>query len=137
MSALIRQSRFHLIVFDIAIVASFLPEWYGSLFQRVAKGTAIRDRGSHSWLVVALVLGALVAFRFVYGVPSTTITRHQHVWFWSGLALLFAGARIPLVRDPRPRQILYAHGRPLARVNAWWTRDPAGLSGILPVPGRW
>ena len=91
MLPLIARSHFHLIVFDIAIFTCFVPEWYGSLFHRVEKGAVIRDRGSHVWLVAALVLGVLLAFGFVFGVPSTTIAWHQHALFWIGIALMVAG----------------------------------------------
>jgi protein-S-isoprenylcysteine O-methyltransferase Ste14 len=91
MLPLIARSHFHLIVFDIAIFTCFVPEWYGSIFHRVEKGAVIRDRGSHASLVAALVFGIFLAFGFVFRVPSTTITWHQHALFWIGIALMLAG----------------------------------------------
>ncbi len=92
MAPLIAHSSFHLIVFDVAIVVCFVPEWYGSVFRRVEKGAVIRDRGSHIWLVVAIGVGFFVAFGFVFGsVPGTTLAWHQPVLFWIGIALMLAG----------------------------------------------
>jgi protein-S-isoprenylcysteine O-methyltransferase Ste14 len=91
MQPLIAHSRFHLVVFYVAIFACFAPEWFGSVFQRVEKGAIIRDRGSHLGLFFAVSAGCLVAFGFVFGASATAIAWHQSALFWSGIGVMLAG----------------------------------------------
>lgn len=92
MAALIARSTFHLVVFYVAVFVCFAPEWYGSLFHRVEKGAAIRDRGSHLWLLVAVSIGVFVAFGFAFGgPPATAIGWHPRAVFWIGIAVMLGG----------------------------------------------
>lgn len=92
MQALIVQSHFHLIVFYIAIVVCFAPEWAGTFFQTVEKGAVKRDRGSHVWLFVAIGIGVAAAIFLVNAnFPGTTLTWHQPLQFWIGIALMLCG----------------------------------------------
>lgn len=92
MSALILHSQFHLIVFYVAVFVCFIPEWYGSVFRRAEKGAVGRDRGSLVWLLAAIGGGIFVAFFAMNAnVPGTTLTWHQPVLFWIGMALMVAG----------------------------------------------
>lgn len=92
MQALIVQSHFHLIVLYAAMVVCFAPEWIGSFFQRPEAGAVKRDRGSHLVLVLAVVAGIFVAFFFVSGgLSAATLTWHQPLLFWAGIALMFGG----------------------------------------------
>lgn len=92
MPPLIAHSLFHLVVFDVAMVVCFAPEWYGSLSRRVEKGAVIRDRGSHVWLFVAIFAGVFVAFGLVFSRPPiAAIDWHQRLVFWTGITLMLAG----------------------------------------------
>jgi protein-S-isoprenylcysteine O-methyltransferase Ste14 len=92
MSALIVSSRFHLIVFYVAIFVCFAPEWLGTFLQRVERGAVKRDRGSHAWLLIAMGAGMFAAFFLVNAhFPGTTLTRNQPLQFWIGIAVMMAG----------------------------------------------
>lgn len=92
MPALIVNSPFHAIVFYVAIFLCFVPEWYGSFFRRSGQGAVSRDRGSHWWLLATIGAGIFVAFFLVNArLPGTTITWHQPVVFWLGIALMVVG----------------------------------------------
>lgn len=92
MGALIVHSRFHMVVFWIAMLVCFAPEWYGSLFQRPEPGAVKRDRGSHAWLFLMIGLGVGVAFFLVFAdLPGTTLEHHQHMLFWIGIVLMGGG----------------------------------------------
>lgn len=91
MQALIARSSFHLIVLYFALFVCFAPEWFGSVLHRVEPGAVKRDRGSHVWLVLALVAGVFLAFLIAFGVPATVVARHQPAVFWTGIALMVAG----------------------------------------------
>lgn len=92
MQPLIVHSTFHLVILYIAMFVCFAPEWIGSLFQRSEKGAVKRDRGSHAVLVVSVVIGIVAAFFLVNAdFPGTTLTWHQPLVFWIGIALMLAG----------------------------------------------
>lgn len=92
MHALIVRSHIHLIVFYVALCVCFAPEWLGSFFQRPEQGAVKRDRGSHLLIYVAIFVGIFVAFFCVDGgAPWATLTWHQPVQFWIGIALMLAG----------------------------------------------
>ena len=92
MHALIVQSPFHRIVFYVALFVCFAPEWIGTFFQRVEQGAQVRDRGSHAWLFVAVGAGVFAAFFIVNAnFPGTTLTSHQTLQFWIGIALMACG----------------------------------------------
>lgn len=91
MQALIAHSPLHLIVFYVAIFVCFVPEWFGSLFQRPEQGAVVRDRGSHFVLVVAVSAGIVAAFFLVNAnLPGTTLTA-QPLLFWIGIASMLCG----------------------------------------------
>lgn len=92
MQALIVQSHFHLAVFYIALCVCFGPEFIGNFFQRPEPGAVKRDRGSHAVLYLALIPAMFVAFFCVNGgVAAATLTWHQPLLFWIGIALMLAG----------------------------------------------
>lgn len=92
MKALIVESHMHLVVFYVALFVCFAPEWLGTFFQRPEKGAVKRDRGSHLVLYIAIVAGIFAAFYCVGGAaPAATITWHQPLWFWTGIALMLIG----------------------------------------------
>ena len=92
MPALIVSSWFYAIVFYVAIFVCFAPEWYGSFFRRSEKGAVSRDAGSHWWLLVVIGVGIFLAFFFANSnIPGTTLTWHQPLLFWLGIALMIAG----------------------------------------------
>lgn len=92
MPALIAHSHFHLAVFYAALFVCFAPEWIGTFFQTVEKGAVKRDRGSHVWLFVAMGVGVFAAFFLVNAnFPGTTLTSHQALQFWIGIAVMLAG----------------------------------------------
>jgi protein-S-isoprenylcysteine O-methyltransferase Ste14 len=94
MQALIVHSPLHLIVFYVAIFVCFVPEWFGSLFQRPEQGAVVRDRGSHFVLVVAVSAGIVVAFLLVNAdLPGTTLTA-QPLLFWIGIASMLCGLAV-------------------------------------------
>lgn len=91
MHPLIVTSGFHAIVLYVAMAICFGPEWIGSFFQRSEVGAVKRDRGSHVFLVVALVLGMSIAFFCADAVPQATLGWNQPLQFWFGIVLMFAG----------------------------------------------
>ncbi len=92
MPPLILKSHWHLIVFYLAMVACFAPEWIGTFFQKVESGAVKHDRGSHAWILVSSIAGVFVAFLFVNAnLPGTTLTTGQHVQFWAGIVTMLCG----------------------------------------------
>jgi protein-S-isoprenylcysteine O-methyltransferase Ste14 len=92
MQALIVRSPWHLYVLYAAMFVCYAPEWVGSFFQRSEHGAVKRDRGSHLVLVFALIVGIVAAFFFVQAsFAGTTLTWHQPLLFWIGIALMLAG----------------------------------------------
>jgi protein-S-isoprenylcysteine O-methyltransferase Ste14 len=92
MHALIVQSQFHRIVFYVACFVCFAPEFAGTFFQTVEKGAVRRDRGSHAWLFVAMTAGVFAAIFIVNAnPPGTTLTSHQGLQFWIGIAVMLCG----------------------------------------------
>lgn len=92
MQALIAQSQWHLHVFYAALFVCYAPEWVGSFFQRPEHGAVKRDRGSHFTLLVALVVGIVAGFFFVNAdLSGTTLSWHQPLLFWIGIALMLIG----------------------------------------------
>jgi protein-S-isoprenylcysteine O-methyltransferase Ste14 len=91
MQALIVHSHFHLVVFYVAMLVCFGPEWIGTFFQHSEKGAAKRDRGSYIVLMAALMGGASFAVFLMNRLPQATLTWRQPLLFWAGIALMFAG----------------------------------------------
>ncbi len=92
MYALVAQSEIYALVLYITLAICYIPEWIGSYFQRSEKGAVKRDRGSHIFLWVSMVVGIFVAFFCVNIVPPIgTIAWHQHMVFWIGIVLMLAG----------------------------------------------
>jgi len=92
MQALVVQSHSYLTVLYVAIAVWAVPEWIGSYLQRSKRrGMVRRDRGSHLFLVVCLMVGMFLAFVCVQAVPAATMTWQQPLLFWAGIALILAG----------------------------------------------
>ena len=92
MQPLIAQSHWHLIVLYVAMFLCYAPEWVGTFFQNPEKGATRRDRGSYFFLLAAIFAGIFVAFFCAFAFPAATIAWWQPAWFWTGIALILAGA---------------------------------------------
>jgi protein-S-isoprenylcysteine O-methyltransferase Ste14 len=92
MTALIAHSHFHLTVLYVVAAICYLPEWIGTFFQNPEKGAVKRDRGSYVLIMVSMCAGVFLAFCAAVGVPAATITWQQPLVFWTGIALMLAGA---------------------------------------------
>lgn len=78
MQALIVQSHFYLVMFYVAILVCFAPEWIGLLVLRPEAGAVKRDRGSHAIILVAISIGIVTTFSVVNAkLAGTTLTWHQ------------------------------------------------------------
>lgn len=92
MQALIVRSPWHLYALYAAMFVCFAPEWVGTFLQRPEQGAVKRDRGSHLVLFLAITAGFIAAFSFLRTrFAGATLTWHQPLLFWLGIALLFAG----------------------------------------------
>jgi protein-S-isoprenylcysteine O-methyltransferase len=92
MQALIVRSPWHLYALYAAMFVCYAPEWVGTFFQRPEQGAVKRDRGSHSVLLLAITVGVVAAFFFLRArFAGATLTWHQPLLFWIGIALMFGG----------------------------------------------
>ena len=91
-SALIAHSYFYLGALDVALLTCYLPEWVGTFLQNPEKGAERRDRGSYAVLLASMFAGILFAFFTAFGAPVASITWQQPLVFWTGIALMLAGA---------------------------------------------
>lgn len=136
--ALIAQSHFHLIVFYVALIVCFAPEWIGTFFQRVEKGAVKRDRGSHVWVVVAICVGVFVAFFLVNAdFPGTTLASHQALQFWIGIGVMFCGLAfrwyaIKVLGKFFTRTVATRVGQYVVDAGPyWWIRHPSYSGALL------
>lgn len=74
-----------------ALIICFAPEWIGTFFQRPEQGAVRRDRGSHVLLFLCITAGIFAAIFCLNALPAATLTWHQPLLFWIGIALMFVG----------------------------------------------
>jgi protein-S-isoprenylcysteine O-methyltransferase Ste14 len=65
-------------------------------YKRLRAGARRQDGGSHTILIVLLVLGILLGVLVAFTLPATTITFMPDLFFWLGMLILYAGIALRL-----------------------------------------
>lgn len=65
-------------------------------FQRLRAGASRQDRGSHAVLLCLIVCGLFLGILLALKVPATAITSAPDIFFWLGIALMYAGIALRL-----------------------------------------
>ena len=141
MHSLVPHSQFHLAVLYIALAIWGIPEFIGTFLQRSEKGARRRDRGSFLVLTVSVVAGMMGAFYCVNALPATTITWHQPVLFWTGIALILAGVAfrwyaIRVLGRYFSRDVATREGQTVVNRGPYrWIRHPSYTGALLSALG--
>lgn len=80
--------------FYLTFLAWAIPEWFGSLRQRVRGAARREDRGSYAVVLATTVLGLVLYFFLAGAAPGATIFWHRRAFFVAGIALALLGVAL-------------------------------------------
>lgn len=91
MYSLVVTSSLYRSLFYLALALFLAPEMIAGPWQRAEESAKHSDRGSLYVLTFSVIAGMLTAAYFVNRFPGATITWHQPIQFWTGIALMIGG----------------------------------------------
>ncbi|HEX5504354.1 MAG TPA: isoprenylcysteine carboxylmethyltransferase family protein [Thermomicrobiales bacterium] len=82
------------VAYSAAILAWAVPEWVGSLLQRVRGAARREDHGSYAVVLGTIALGFGLSFFLAGAVPGATIFWHRRAFFVAGIVLALLGVAL-------------------------------------------